>query len=989
VRSYFILAGLAALVATSCGGEKGVGPGPDTTVATVMVAPPSATVDIGATTAFVATPRNAAGEPVTATVTWSSSAVATATVNSSGLVTGVAEGIATITALAGGRTGTAAVTVEDPFPPVAPSDVVAQPVSDTETDVSWRDNSTTESQFVIEREEVAATATASAATDSEHAPSATFGEIDRVDADVTTYRDTDLTPGTLYRYRVAACNDNGCSEMAGGGGPGEVRTWETLVLETAELPDGVVGVAYGEDLMASGGDGAPSWSMASGSLPSGLALSPEGSLSGTPAEAGTSVFEVRVEGGGQTVTGELSLTVLPQPEPPEVTTEALPDGGVGAVYTALLEATEGDGTYAWEVTAGGLPPGLALDPETGDIAGIPTEDGLFDVTVLVTSAELTGTADLAITVHAALQLLTSSLPDGKEGEDYQAQVDAEGGDDSNTFSVSAGSLPSGLALDPETGIISGTPSAPQTPPAAESHGEVPLPVVVTSDFTIQVENLLGQTASADLAIGIEEALRVTTTSLPGGTVALFYDQTLTATGGDGAYAWTIATGDLPNGLALDGGSGRISGTPTAQGTFSFRARVLDGLGDGASRNLSITIGSDVAFVPSFLVGGNVGVAYDDAVEPATGGDGIFVYELTGGDLPPGLVLNLDGAAPAIVGTPTEPGVHFFELTAHSVGGVDAAVFSVTVSNSGPEAFNLWGHSVATAVPTPAVQAAVTAAFAHWEQVVVGDVYDITDFPEDAFSAGECGGFGLVLNGRFFDDVSILLAIDDIDGDGQAGVNVVATAESCAVRGAQPDRFLPFAGRMTLDVHDLGQMDDARLLNLIRHQVAHVMGFGTEWGPDKHDLVEGAGLPSSAFTGSGAVAEWHDLGGAGNVPLETNWPTADTHWDEATFDAELMSSFFEDGEEYLSRLTIASMADLGWTVSFGAADAYALPACSPTCPEPAPSLAPSSVAPPSMAPPSMAPSLGHGSLPRMVDVPVRGSVLVLMPDGTRRVLPYHR
>lgn len=84
-------------------------------------------------------------------------------------------------------------------------------------------------------------------------------------------------------------------------------------------------------------------------------------------------------------------------------------------------------------------------------------------------------------------------------------------------------------------------------------------------------------------------LAVTTTSLPAGTVSLSYSAALAATGGTGTgYAWTLSAGTLPGGLTL-AGSGMVSGTPTAAGTFDFTAHVTDSSGASSSANLSLAI----------------------------------------------------------------------------------------------------------------------------------------------------------------------------------------------------------------------------------------------------------------------------------------------------------------------------------------------------------------------------------------------------------------
>ena len=74
----------------------------------------------------------------------------------------------------------------------------------------------------------------------------------------------------------------------------------------------------------------------------------------------------------------------------------------------------------------------------------------------------------------------------------------------------------------------------------------------------------------------DATLRVTTGSLPGGTVGVPYSQTFQASGGSGSYtSWSINSGSLPPGLLLHNGN-IISGTPSATGTSTFTVQVNDG-----------------------------------------------------------------------------------------------------------------------------------------------------------------------------------------------------------------------------------------------------------------------------------------------------------------------------------------------------------------------------------------------------------------------------
>jgi len=166
------------------------------------------------------------------------------------------------------------------------------------------------------------------------------------------------------------------------------------------LPGGTQNTAYTATLAATAGTAPYTWSIASGTLPTGLTLAPgTGVISGTPTVVGTSNFSVQVtDANSLTATKALSLTVA-APPPPTVTTASLPASTQNIAYSATLSATAGTTPYTWSIASGTLPTGLTLAPSTGVISGTPTVVGTSNFTVQVTDATTaTATKALSITI---------------------------------------------------------------------------------------------------------------------------------------------------------------------------------------------------------------------------------------------------------------------------------------------------------------------------------------------------------------------------------------------------------------------------------------------------------------------------------------------------------------------------------------------------------------------------------------------------------------
>ena len=440
-----------------------------------------------------------------------------------------------------------------------------------------------------------------------------------------------------------------------------------------------------------------------GGLPAGVWVNPDtGRIMGIPSVAGIQKFTLRVTDiYGLTATKEFTLNVV---TPATITTaDPLPIVTAGAAMTPLtLAATRGTGTIpttgqVWSVDPSTpLPTGLTLNETTGQITGTTTQVGLIPVTFIITDSNgvknsksftlpvltapviASATANPAVTALPSIGRNVVMTPVDLAATEGSYPLVATG-----AWSITTGTLPAGLSMNADTGIISGTPTT-----------------LGTSTFTVKVRDQAGLFATAQFSILVAAAPTVTTPSpitppAIQGTAITPVSQTYTL----GAGATVPATGawkavGLPAGLSINSDTGVISGTPTASGNFIIGVTLTDSNGVPGSANLNLTVAAPPSIdTPAELPANPQNVAMDTLVQLFTQGTSAIpasgAWTLQSGSLPAGLTLNADNGS--ISGTPTAAGQFTFTVKlTDSINASDAVTFTLTVLEAGKNlvVFNL-------------------------------------------------------------------------------------------------------------------------------------------------------------------------------------------------------------------------------------------------------------------------------------------------------------
>lgn len=358
-------------------------------------------------------------------------------------------------------------------------------------------------------------------------------------------------------------------------------------------------------------------------------------------------------------TANTASVILFNPAPPEITTTSIPNFVVGATYSQQLTVISGSAvTWSLDDDSGPLPAGVTLS-DSGLISGTPTAGYANNAaqTLIFNASNAGGSDSVSITVSAFIAPPVGSTINSSAtvNKTYSYQF-PKSGNPAPTFSISSGSLPTGLTLS-TTGLVSGTVTS-----------------TANTTATIKATNSVGS-STYTLNIAVYTTPVITTTAFENPTQGVDYSDYISPYG-DPIYS--ITAGALPSGITMDS-YGYISGIAKANGTFTFTITAKNQAGQ-SSKSFTMTIAAPSLGIasPSYIYTGASSALNFTPTNMGDTSNTTFTGSVTSGTIPAGMKLNAADAT--ITGTPTSTTASTVTLGLKAVNaGGAAATKSVRVT----------------------------------------------------------------------------------------------------------------------------------------------------------------------------------------------------------------------------------------------------------------------------------------------------------------------
>ena len=279
-----------------------------------------------------------------------------------------------------------------------------------------------------------------------------------------------------------------------------------------------------------------------------------------------------------------------------------------------------------------------------------------------------------------------------------------------------------------------------------------------------------------------------------------------------------------------------------------------------------------------------------------------------------------------------------------------AIWLDDAGNSDETSFDIDLVYASATKPSASAQATIRAAADKWESVITKGLPASFIWTRSLCRNGNHHEFG-----TFQDDLVIEILVEPISG------GAAAIAGTCVTRS---DSGLPAASEITFDSGGINRWSSSVLRVLALHEIGHALGFGSidEWDDllvnsardYQRENPDSTTLPDAHFSGTAAVSAFNEIASSytgGKVPVENDTQTysnslvggsvrsasspggrffggatnasLDGHWRESVFDTEVMATRVA-GSDKLSKVTIAALADLGYSVDYTEAESYSLP-----------------------------------------------------------------